>query len=259
MSQETKAPPRLRESSEHALLRRMLDAGANHRPSDDTMARMAARLGTIGGGGGGAGGGGSVATAKGTAAKGLATKGTAALLAKGIGGLFLGAAISTTAVHVWKGAAKIPPESTGAAAGATSSLPVLQAPSSTASEAAIPMATDVDVMAAAPTARTKPVVAPSAAPSAGDSADAELLLLKHAQESLRTDPAAALAFAGEHRSRFPRGMFAQEREVIAVEALTKLGRASGGRSAGAGLRPRLPNVVAYSALVDARWALALIY
>jgi hypothetical protein len=91
---------------------------------------------------------------------------------------------------------------------------------------------------AAPAPRTAP---PAAAPTAqsvtppADSARAapepparvgpnEATLLRQAQASLRNDPARALSLTREHRRRFPRGVLAQEREVIAIEALSRLGR-----------------------------------
>jgi len=53
---------------------------------------------------------------------------------------------------------------------------------------------------------------------------AELGLLDEAQRALETDPARALARAEVHRRRFPGGQYAQEREVIAIEALLELER-----------------------------------
>jgi hypothetical protein len=53
---------------------------------------------------------------------------------------------------------------------------------------------------------------------------AEAELLQRAQAALRADPAAALALARRHQRRFARGALAQEREVIAIEALKRLGR-----------------------------------
>jgi hypothetical protein len=65
-----------------------------------------------------------------------------------------------------------------------------------------------------------------AARSTGAQSDpvAELALLERAQHVLRSDPSAALALAEQHRAQFARGTLAQEREVLAVEALLRLGR-----------------------------------
>lgn len=52
----------------------------------------------------------------------------------------------------------------------------------------------------------------------------ELDLLDRAQRKLRTDPAGALPLLADHERRFPAGAFAEEREVLQIEALIKLGR-----------------------------------
>jgi hypothetical protein len=49
-------------------------------------------------------------------------------------------------------------------------------------------------------------------------------LLQRAQDALRSNSSSALSIANEHRKAYPDGLLAQEREVIAVEALEKLGR-----------------------------------
>lgn len=54
--------------------------------------------------------------------------------------------------------------------------------------------------------------------------DRELLLISMAQGALRSDPSRALEVAAEHRAQFPSGQLAQEREVVAIEALVALGR-----------------------------------
>jgi hypothetical protein len=52
----------------------------------------------------------------------------------------------------------------------------------------------------------------------------ELLILDQAQHALQSDPERALAHAQRHRLRFPDGHYAQEREVIAIDALLELQR-----------------------------------
>jgi hypothetical protein len=49
-------------------------------------------------------------------------------------------------------------------------------------------------------------------------------LLRRAQESLPDDAAGALALARQHAALYPAGALAQERDVITVEALSRLGR-----------------------------------
>jgi hypothetical protein len=79
---------------------------------------------------------------------------------------------------------------------------------------------------------------PSAPPSPGPSAPrpseprrshaapsaSELELVQRAEAALASDPRRALDIAGEHLRIFPSGEFLQEREVIAVDALARLGR-----------------------------------
>lgn len=62
--------------------------------------------------------------------------------------------------------------------------------------------------------------AASDAPAAVD-AEGELALLQRSRAALRGDPVAALALAEQHARAYPHGMFAQEREVLAVEALLR--------------------------------------
>jgi hypothetical protein len=53
----------------------------------------------------------------------------------------------------------------------------------------------------------------------------EAALLERAQAALRADPSGALALTEQHQRRYPKGALGQEREVIAIEALKRLGRA----------------------------------
>jgi hypothetical protein len=56
-------------------------------------------------------------------------------------------------------------------------------------------------------------------------------LLRRAQEALRDQPGHALALVGEHATLYPTGALSQERDVIGVEALMRLGRAEEARQA----------------------------
>jgi hypothetical protein len=55
-------------------------------------------------------------------------------------------------------------------------------------------------------------------------------LLERATQALRRDPGEALALADEHARAFPSGRMAQEREVVAIQALSKLGRNAAART-----------------------------
>jgi hypothetical protein len=52
----------------------------------------------------------------------------------------------------------------------------------------------------------------------------ELELLARARRVLPSQPERSLALAEEHASAYPRGAFAEEREVLAIEAFDQLGR-----------------------------------
>jgi hypothetical protein len=95
---------------------------------------------------------------------------------------------------------------------------------------------------------------PSASPTASAEAPAESesALLQRAQRALGSSPAAALAITGEHVARYPGGMLAQEREVIAISALVAMGRAGEARSRAAaflGAHPRSAHRPRIEALV----------
>lgn len=68
--------------------------------------------------------------------------------------------------------------------------------------------------------RAAPVV-PVPRPTATES---EASLLERARRALTADPARALSLTGEHARHFPGGVLSQEREVIAIAALRRLGR-----------------------------------
>lgn len=98
----------------------------------------------------------------------------------------------------------------------------------------IPAPVTHEVADAAPAADPPPTVAaerPSAAQRRARAPRAvtapkpsEAALLQRAQAALQRDPAEALALTRRHQASFPRGVLAQEREVIAIEALQRLGR-----------------------------------
>jgi hypothetical protein len=97
---------------------------------------------------------------------------------------------------------------------------------------------------AAPSEVDGPVVTPSAsATRARDpraSAPSEVSLLDQARSELDRNPRRALALTEEHRRRFPSGALVQEREVIAIEALSRLGQTTDARSRGSDFERRYP-------------------
>jgi hypothetical protein len=78
---------------------------------------------------------------------------------------------------------------------------------------------------------------PSPAPAAGPTEGA---LLLRARRALASDPASTLALTEEDATRFPAGALAPEREVLAIEALTGLGRVPEARARFATFRARYP-------------------
>jgi len=60
--------------------------------------------------------------------------------------------------------------------------------------------------------------------SASPTGESEVQLIGRAQQLVRSQPQAALALCREHARKFPKGMLVQEREVLIVEALQRLGQ-----------------------------------
>lgn len=72
-------------------------------------------------------------------------------------------------------------------------------------------------------------------------ASGEFALIQRAQAALPSDPALALAIADEHARAFPAGELTQEREVVAVEALSRLGRRAEAKRRASALLERFPS------------------
>jgi hypothetical protein len=93
---------------------------------------------------------------------------------------------------------------------------------------------------AASAARTTPAESASASE---DALAGEAKLLNQAHAVMATDPQKALAIAGEHAKRYPRGQLAAERELILVQALVKLGRVREAEARGRALRKSTPSSI----------------
>jgi len=189
-------------------------------------AGVLAKLGlTPGGGdtgGGDAGGGGGpsapLAGASGAAGASALTKAGAATLAAGV-------AIVALVVVTRTPDAPLTPTAI-ATYGAMDSSP---APAVSVAEPGPPPISveDLPAASAAPSVAARP--APSARPAAseedpGASEHAEVALLAQAQAALAARPAETLARCDEHARRFASGTLVQEREVLAIDALLRLGR-----------------------------------
>jgi outer membrane protein assembly factor BamD (BamD/ComL family) len=66
---------------------------------------------------------------------------------------------------------------------------------------------------------------------------------------LERDPSQALAISEQHRRAYPNGGFSQERELIAITALVKLGRGDEARSRAERFRQNYPRS-AYTERLD---------
>ncbi|NOU32683.1 MAG: hypothetical protein HOO96_32665, partial [Polyangiaceae bacterium] len=99
------------------------------------------------------------------------------------------------------------------------------------------------VSVASSASATAPILAPTGTSSASAAvpAEAEATMLARAYEELRHgSPQRAVALAGEHARAYPHGFFAQEREMIAIEALVKLGDRAGASARAAAFRKAYP-------------------
>lgn len=80
---------------------------------------------------------------------------------------------------------------------------------------------------------------PRPAPSSA-SREPEVDFLRRAQGLLASSPSDALSMADEHPALYPRGVLVQEREVIAIDALVRLGRRAEAAARAAAFRAAFP-------------------
>ena len=199
MTIERSGPPRLTDAGP-APLRELVHTERMHGPSADAFARMSKRL---------------------TSAAAAAPRSTPTVLSHKIG--IIAMAIAGGLALTWS---------------ATRQTLEGQVPAATASTLAIPQPTEAPAASAAelppvsiddlPPAPARPSHSPAAPPSGSSKTtiakETELEVLQRAQAALVSDAGRALAITHEHARAYPNGEFAQEREVIAVEALARLGR-----------------------------------
>ena len=169
---------------------------------------------------------GAKAALSGSATVGVsAAKPLAVLGAWVVGGLALGAGLSGVAYSF--ATTDGPAPQARAVAGATVRAPVPNAavavpeaapsPPPVVDVRALPLATPSVRMLSSPPA-------PASAPTPAPAPESELSLLKRAREATQSNPAQALALSSEHAKLYPGGALEQEREVIAIDALLRLGR-----------------------------------
>jgi hypothetical protein len=113
------------------------------------------------------------------------------------------------------------------------------APSAVAVEPASSAATS----AAHPRPRDGRALGPEASASSVDPLTREAAMLEAARAMLERDPAGALARLDLHAATFPSGGLALERELLAVDALERLGRYREAQTRGTALLERSPGSI----------------
>ncbi|HEY6556848.1 MAG TPA: hypothetical protein VI072_06230 [Polyangiaceae bacterium] len=218
------APPPLGTTPDELELRELVAHAKQDLPSSSQLNTLATRLGPI------LAGSALVAASSATGAAAAAGKGVAAAAQATLGATALkvgGAAVLAATIAggtYWAASETNPSPPTRSATSQTHSAPQTPlraeppAPAQSAPEA-------VPAPAPEPSSKVRTVPAqPNRAP-APRAAD-ESTLLRQAQSQLKSNPARALALTQEHRRQFPNGALAQEREVIAIDALARLGQGS---------------------------------
>jgi hypothetical protein len=215
-------------------VRALLESTEADGPTPEQLASLTAKVAFLfplppGGGpgpaGGGGGGGASAATSTGTAVT------TKVAIGSAIGALVVGAVAGTVALVRPREVVTAAPvvmvrvdAGASVAAGQIDPTPVVapvQAPVVPVAPTLTPAPAPRHVTPPTPVAEKTPTQPP--APPQHE--DAELALLQRAMSaSQRGDAQAALATALEHATTYPNSSLAQEREVIAIEALVTLGR-----------------------------------
>lgn len=261
-----KDPPRLLDSAAGApdFVRDALDAGRADVPRLDQLARLAQRLPI------------EVPPPNGPASPPTALLATLpSALPGAIVGAVLGLAViglhtlftrseapptvdrgAPTAILVAASTAPVTPDRAPRDSASTppslASVRAVAAPAITAASGAEPPPRSAD-----PTANTAPIAPAAIAGSPVDlgvnspagnlgaqsptiDSETEIQLLQRAQDALGSGPAQALDLINHHAVRFPGSSLGQEREVIAVDALVRLGRVGEARARAAVFAARFP-------------------
>ena len=172
-----------------------------------------------------------------------------AVTAKAVGAAALGGALVVGALALWgPGSGQQPLETAPSAVSArvveaTSRAAAPPPPSiEPATEEALPDPEEPEAKSAPPAGREP---APSPRPSTSQEArrPSEAQLLDQARAAIKNDPARALELAREHARLYPRGALAQEREVIAIEALKRAGKSNAARERADEFRQRHPSSI----------------
>ena len=230
-------PPRLLDGKDalEPELRSLLQAGHQELPSQAQLSSLAERLGpTLG----------PAPTLQ--LAKAPATGGIAPLLVPGfavLGLLFLGAVGLQVGSRPPSQAVPRPVAHTAGAADEAPAVavrpPVPQPVAAAKPAESQPPSVTPSGVAAKAHPKSSGVSGPARRVRRAD-ATAELTLLDAAHRALGDDPGRALALTRTHRTRFPRGHYVQEREMIAIEALMVSERLPQARARARGFIRRFP-------------------
>jgi hypothetical protein len=216
-------PVRFREdASAPDDVRALLRAAGRSRPlTDDMRARSAARIDRLA----------AVPAAAGLL---LWLKGVA--IAAGLGIVGVGVVMRVLpATH----AGPVKPMATGMGATASRGAVEIPAPPPVRTTAtSTPTSTSTSTSTPTPTPTST-----STASSESDLLAREVVLLEKARGSLDRDPASSLATLEAHAAEFPTGTLRMERELLAVDALRRLGRFTGARARGEALLARAPGSI----------------
>lgn len=223
------APKRLLEDPETAAaLQADLQAIASHQVNFDLSAGLARFEASL---------------AAGSAAAAAGVKPSLTLLKLGLAGVVAGGAVLGVALFSGNDPSPITPAKTLSAPVVTEPAPRSPAPTSAtaavASPSAAPQATTSEAAEATPNVARKPVgamarpsrkTAPAPAASPAESKDdllqREVQQLRQIRQLVGSNPSQALALANEGHGTFKGGVLYQEREALALQALSALGRRS---------------------------------
>ena len=206
-------PKRLVDADPSSRLGRLMTSATRDVPSDEQLAALAARLGTV------------LEPAPGTPSpQGHSTLAKLAAAA-GVAAIIAGAILALRARSSQPSQSSVAPAAPSVAPPSLAASPDTPAVATPAAAApALPTASSSEPARAVPLPGKKPSAetAKSAAPAADASSESKLL--EQARRALPSDPAAALALTNQDAALFPHGVLVQEREVIAIEALRRLNR-----------------------------------
>jgi hypothetical protein len=202
-------------------LRSILEARSGHDPSAEDLAGLGKRL----------------AAALPAGAMPAPASGGGGVLSSSLAKVAIVVALGgAVAVGVGLGRSPAPPETTPPVVTAIATPPAAASPPIVE---ASPEASVVSLPAPAPAPRPSTTTTTKVESVAPAPPEATLLSRAH-NELLSGSPERALATTAEHARAYPRGALAQERDVIAIEALVKLGRRDEARRRAASFRQTFP-------------------